>query len=878
MQENGLVFSVRPQNRFQLDDAFLAAYATRPTGMTTIGEVTFLRTYAQRVEAEDRLEKWWEVCRRVVEYTISVLVQQVRASGQYIDLPAMQKLAQTMYARMFDRKWLPPGRGIQFMGTRAVELKGGAVLNNCGMRSTENLHVDFAEPFCDVMDFLMLGVGMGFDTRGAGKVVVQKPDTDPMLTFVVEDSREGWVDALRHTLNAYVGKNPLCSGYDFSKIREEGAILKTFGGTASGYKPLAELLFAVRRILDARIGQPIRSVDIADIANYVGRCVVAGNIRRSAEIALGDPNDPDFIALKDPARLIEISMEQARIAQTIGGWVGLQKEIDSVRALQKSHSVLSAEYGSWQDLIDMMKADQDELLAQNPEWTALQAEADAHPLATHRWASNNTVVCDVGQDYATLSDMTVRNGEPGYVWLDVARKYGRLADPPTDADERVCGTNPCVPGNTRILTRNGYQAIEALVGQRVDVWNGEFWAPVTPRVTGHDQPLVTVTLTNGRALTCTEYHEWILADDTRIRAKDLTPSTRLKEFAMPPEDSLSPSWDLGGPVTVYSVVPAGTADTVYCFEEPLTHRGTFEGIVTGQCGEQQLEDMELCTLVETFPTRCDDLEDWKATLKVAFLYAKVVTLIPTHNPRTNAVIARNRRIGTSMAGVFELYERLGLRGCAQWWDDGYAYICKLDRSYSGWMGVPQSVKKTSVKPGGTVPLLADVEGGMKVPTAVYYMRTIRLAYDSPLVPSLRAAGYRVEDDRRTPRTVVAYFPCHNTRVGRTAKDVSLWEQAALFTALQRHWSDNMVSATLTFQAHEAPDVRRVIEAYEGQWKGVSFLPLFDHAYPQAPYIPCSKEEYEAAAAKIRPLDASGVQHDAEEKYCSGALCEMKAAG
>ncbi len=122
--------------------------------------------------------------------------------------------------------------------------------------------------------------------------------------------------------------------------------------------------------------------------------------------------------------------------------------------------------------------------------------------------------------------------------------------------------------------------------------------------------------------------------------------------------------------------------------------------------------------------------------------------------------------------------------------------------------------------------------------------------------------------------MVAYFPSANTATNRVAKDVSLWEQAMIFTTLGAYWSDNMVSATLTFQPHEAQDIPRLLETYEGQWKGVSFLPLFDHPYPQAPYVPCSEEEYAFAASKLKPLDLSRAEHESDDKYCSGDKCML----
>jgi hypothetical protein len=1087
------VYTLRDENRFKLDPEFVRRYiGQQPAwGYGLLSYVTYKRTYARRVdkkqladEAQRYLgvsavaaeqiartstqttEEYWQTCVRVVEGVSSVLKQHVRDTGQPWSDEKEQEHAQEMFRRIWAFKFTPPGRGLWGMGTEALELKGSGILNNCGFVSTEHLSVEhFDEPFVMLMDYSMLGVGMGFDLLGADKVTLQKPIRG-VEAHVIPDTREGWIGAVQKLLRAFVGKDELPGGWDYSKIRKEGKPLRTFGGTASGPGPLKRLLMELERLCLSYVDRKIDGAFIVDVMNLIGVCVVAGNVRRSSEISLGDPDDATFLALKDNTQQNELYAKLAQIADSIPG---VQKEKKAIARLQAQRaklnlSVLDKTYSDYQSRIDRHQARITRLCSNNPEWAAIDAQIRALPINNHRWASNNTVLCKVGKtDYSEIVPHTLRNGEPGYGWPEVFRQYGRLIDPPNNKDRQAKGFNPCVPAGTRILTRNGYQAIDTLLDRSVDVWNGESWASVTPKVTGHDQPLVRVELSDGTSLVCTEYHKWHLApkhkggDEEVVRAIDLQPGDTLAKFAMPIVETgcdwaqaythgffcgdgqvnaetgsksallygvkqrlvshldttsvsavdaydrvyvglprglpdkyvvrhdlsvaarlawlaglfdadgcvlrnpnsvclqltsinrafllevrlmlttlgvqakvteereatirsmpdgkgghadyacqstyrllinaadthqlvrlgmkthrldlpnLRPQRDARRFVSVEAVEKVGSADVVYCFEEPITHRGTFEGIVTGQCGEQTLHDGELCCLVETYPTKNLTLDDFLTTLKYAYRYAKAVTLIPTHNQKTNAVMVRNRRIGTSMAGIIEMYSKLGMQECIEWWNLGYAEICKWDTEYSAWLGVNESIKKTSIKPGGTTPLLVGVEGGMKLPTDRYYMRTIRIDHISPLVEALRNAGYRVEPDRTTPRTMVVYFPAKAPDDVRLATDMTLWEQAALFTALQRHWSDNMVSATLTFQASEAKDVARVLEVYEGQWKCVSFLPYSSHGFPQAPYIPCTKEEYEAARSRLAPVRYDGlvVSHDTDDKFCSGGLCEAR---
>lgn len=118
--------------------------------------------------------------------------------------------------------------------------------------------------------------------------------------------------------------------------------------------------------------------------------------------------------------------------------------------------------------------------------------------------------------------------DPGLQYADTINSWHTCAD-----TSEIRGCNPCVPGHTLILTRQGYRRIDGLVGQSVDVWNGARWSVVEPRVTGHDQPLVRVRLSDGTSLDCTPAHQFILADGSRVAASDLEEGEALAKFDMP---------------------------------------------------------------------------------------------------------------------------------------------------------------------------------------------------------------------------------------------------------------------------------------------------------------------------------------------------------
>ncbi len=221
---------------------------------------------------------------------------------------------------------------------------------------------------------------------------------------------------------------------------------------------------------------------------------------------------------------------------------------------------------------------------------------------------------------------------------------------------------------------------------------------------------------------------------------------------------------------------------------------------TNPCGEQTLESYELCCLVETFPSRAESFEDFQRTLKFAYLLGKTATLVNTTWAETNRVQKRNRRIGTSVSGITNFLGQHSLETLRTWLDRGYQVIQKWDLVYSAWLCVPKSIKTTSVKPSGTVSLLAGVNPGCHFPEFEYYIRRIRIAKNSDLISVMQRAGFSVEQDVVDASSWIVEFPIHNR--GKNLSTVSIWEQVALASFLQKYWSDNQVSCTVTFTEAE----------------------------------------------------------------------------
>jgi len=439
-------------HRFRLAPSFLETYRTAAPPWGPLGLFTYKRTYARDVAGENRSEEWWETVKRVVEGCYTVQKTHCRNLHLPWSDEKAQRSAQEMYRLMFDMKFLPPGRGLWFMGTEALWERGSAALNNCfaaeteiltrdgiktlgecvgtkqellvsdgswvtapirsfgkqpllkvtlsrarkqkvvyctpdhrwfveglhtenlrevlakdlkpGNRlpqvyaepisvaeldeavfnakvshwhvlsvehtdrveevfcpvvpgygnfvlegniltgncafvSTEGMHREVAEPFRFLMDMSMLGVGVAFDTKGADKLSIVAPRYGA-TPFVVPDTKEGWCDAVGIVIGAYAGRCVMPPSFDFSEIRPAGAPIKTFGGIAPGPEPLKRCLEEMESVLRKAVGRKLSSTDIVDLMNIIGKCVVSGGVRRTAELVLGCPRDKEYLRLKDP--------------------------------------------------------------------------------------------------------------------------------------------------------------------------------------------------------------------------------------------------------------------------------------------------------------------------------------------------------------------------------------------------------------------------------------------------------------------------------------------------------------------------------------------------------------------------------------------------
>lgn len=296
------------------------------------------------------------------------------------------------------------------------------------------------------------------------------------------------------------------------------------------------------------------------------------------------------------------------------------------------------------------------------------------------------------------------------------------------------------------------------------------------------------------------------------------------------------------------------------------------------CLEQTLENFEMCNLVEVMINRNSTLDEFLETLTCAFLYAKIVTLIPTNWPQSNAIMFRNRRIGCSVTGIAQFLAKYNIHTLKYWLQEGYSTLQSFDTLISERFGIPRSIKITSVKPSGTVSLLSDSTPGIHYPISRFYIRRIRFTSDDKLLHSIRRKGYNVIDNPpMEDNTSIVEFPIDCGEGVRSQKDVSIWEQLSLIAFMQTNWADNAVSCTVTFdRKREGKEISKALAYFQYQLKCVSFLPRDDDnptPYNYMPYEEITEEKFHEMSLKIKHDVLITTDQDAVvEIGCDGDHC------
>ena len=519
----------------------------------------------------------------------------------------------------------------------------------------------------------------------------------------------------------------------------------------------------------------------------------------------------------------------------------------------------------------------------------------------------------------------------------------------------------CVKGDTRIQTYDGCPYIKDVVGKEVKVFNGSEWSKVKPFLANPNDTFMRIGFSDGSHLDVTPYHEFSVSETgekfyklradklqlgmylptwelgTLDRKNNVNPhklgvSERSSKNNYLSEDAMSlsgcdlrrflsywknlndasktdeihieskfpgklkdlqillrrcginntiikdnwielSSFGKQNPQRITSIENLPGTEPSYCFSEPLKHMGVFNNVLTHQC-----------CLSELFLPNIKTEEELNKCTQYLYRICKHSLTLPCFaSKETEQIVHKNMRIGIGVTGYLQSTEEQ--KG---WLDQCYKNLREFDKKYSRMKGFPTSIKLTTFKPSGTLSLLAGVTSGIHPGYSQYYIRRVRIASESPLIKLAMDHGYYVEpvkrfDGTNDHTTMVIEFPYSLPEHTIFANNCSAIQQLEYVKRAQKDWSDNAISVTVTYRKEELPGIKEWLRKNYNQYiKSVSFLLYSGHGFLQAPIEPITKEKYDEMMKKCRPITSiKGVCYTEEplellsEMECSGGACPLR---
>jgi ribonucleoside-triphosphate reductase (thioredoxin) len=247
-----------------------------------LSDITVYMKYAKFVPQLNRRETWDELVTRNKE------MHQKK-------YPNIKDEIESAYKLVYDKKILPSMRSLQF-GGKPIEISPNRIYNCC------YLPIDHTDSFSETMFLLLGGTGVGFSVQKhhIDKLPeIKKPSSKRTRRYLIGDSIEGWADAIKVLIESYMGAKSSTPVFDFSDIRQKGALLVTSGGKAPGPQPLKDCVHNITKVLNNKNdGDKLSPIEVHDIVCHIADAVLAGGIRRAALISLFSADDDEMISCK----------------------------------------------------------------------------------------------------------------------------------------------------------------------------------------------------------------------------------------------------------------------------------------------------------------------------------------------------------------------------------------------------------------------------------------------------------------------------------------------------------------------------------------------------------------------------------------------------
>ena len=300
---------------------------------------------------------------------------------------------------------------------------------------------------------------------------------------------------------------------------------------------------------------------------------------------------------------------------------------------------------------------------------------------------------------------------------------------------------------------------------------------------------------------------------------------------------------------------------------------------TNPCGEISLADKECCNLSELYLNNISSKEELIECSTLLYKTQKAICALPFIHEDTNKIVHKNFRIGQGVTGICQGLDDNKI----EWLSDCYEALKKYDKEWSKKRGWPESIKLTTVKPSGTLSLLAGSTPGIHPAYSQHYIRRVRMSSQDALVETCKSMGYHVEfvknfDGTLNRDTVIVEFPCESGKNAKLAKDMKAVDQLDLIKKIQSDWSDNAVSCTVYYKKEELGEIKDWLgKHYKNNIKSVSFLLHNDHGFDQAPYEEIDENTYNKISSKVKGINSLQISKGnvLQDLECEGGACPIR---
>lgn len=891
------------------------------------GRLVFHRTYS-RVKPDGDREDWPDTVERVVDGNLALADSRHELPDERDDLIRM----------MTQFKIIPAGRHLWASG-----VKGANHLFNCWVS-------DWGDDPWDHFRFtflrLMEGGGVGANYSNANLVkypafsgvykvhIVCSPDHPDYVkmlaagilspefdsawpgAFPVEDSREGWAEALTDLLRTYYdGAEHTDRVYDVSRVRGEGARLMTFGGRASGPLPLGLMLRDVSHVMNRDVvnAGPLTGLEAMDIDHAIAQCVVSGGNRRSARMSImrwDDPQISDFIRIKSDGghwttnisvevdnlfwQFVESGDRSAvnvldRIAQGMltngepGFWNsslandGEPNRVNATNPCLTGDTVIATLDGP-RTFADLAEDGQDvEVYSWDPESKRPVVRWMRRPHKTRESAELVKVTFDSG--------LVVRC-TPDHSFYSFRGKKVQAKDLKVGKSIRAFSASRDGSGHERVHGWDSKRNAADHQWTHRMRWENEHGPVPDGHVIAHlDQDARNNDLGNLAVMTPYEHasYDYPARAAAGFGAKGVS---NHKVVGVEP----------GGHADVYNGMVEGSHTYIVLDPEPIS--GHMSGIVSANCGEIALEAWEPCNLGHV--NLAAFVRDDGSTEFIELAYAHELmtrfliraTNAQVNDPGSRAVLDRNRRIGVGHLGVASYLAKTGVRYSDAPNDVGFlalldvmsAEVDGAAREYCHNLRIPVPVKKRTVAPTGTIAKLPGVSEGVHPIFSQYFIRRIRFSDVDPdqrrTVDFYRDLGYDVAPCQYAPETSVVSCPVMDNllddvtdhSVIESAADLSIGDMLAFQALYQECWADNAVSYTVNVDPdkYDAEELATVLTEYGPRLKGATVFP--ELSMPQSPYERITREQFLELSSED---ELDWLVQDGVDDSCANGSCPVK---